>query len=76
MIKAIAYYNVNMATNIEILGDDGGERIYYRINDGKKHFSKVYYNQKGEPFFIDRAFTNSRIYLDECIKTSFLEAYI
>ena len=72
MKKAIAYYNINMATNLEILDtDDGGERIFYRINDGDQHFSKIYYNQKGDPFFIDRVFTGSRIYLDDCIKTSF-----
>ena len=71
MEKAIAYYNVNMVTNVEILDIEGGERVYYRINnDGKKRFSKVYYNQKGEPFFIERAFTNSRVYLSECLRTS------
>ena len=75
MTKAIAYYNINMATNLEILDTDG-ERIFYRVNDGDQHFSKIYYNQKGEPFFIDRVFTGSRIYLDECLKISFLEAHI
>lgn len=71
MEKAIAYYNVNMATNVEILNIEGGERVKYRINDdGKKRFSKVHYNQKGEPYFIERAFTNSRVYLNECLRTN------
>ena len=71
MEKAIAYYNVNMATNVEILDIEGGERVHYRINnDGKKRFSKVHYNQKGEPYFIERAFTNSRVYLNECLRTN------
>ena len=71
MEKAIAYYNVNMATNVEILNIEGGERVQYRINDdGKKRFSKVHYNQKGEPYFIERAFTNSRVYLNECLRTN------
>ena len=71
MEKAIAYYNVNLATNVEILDIEGGERVHYRINnDGKKRFSKVHYNQKGEPYFIERAFTNSRVYLNECLRTN------
>lgn len=71
MTKAIAYYNVNLATNVEILDIEGGERVRYRINnDGKKRFSKVDYNQKGEPYFIERAFTNSRVYLSECLRTN------
>ena len=71
MTKAIAYYNVNLATNVEILDIEGGERVHYRINnDGKKRFSKVHYNQKGEPYFIERAFTNSRVYLNECLRTN------
>ena len=71
MEKAIAYYNVNLATNVEILDIDGGERVYYRINNyGKKRLSKVDYNQKGEPFFIERAYTKSRIYLSACLRTN------
>ena len=69
MEKAIAYYNINLDKNVEIINVEDGERVYYRINnDGKKHFSKVHYNQKGEPFFIERAFTNSRVYLSECLR--------
>ena len=71
MTNAIAYYNVNLATNVEILDIEGGERVNYRINeDGKQHASKVYYNLKGEPYFIERAFTNSRVYLSECLRTN------
>ena len=71
MTNAIAYYNVNLGTNVEILDIEGGERVNYRINeDGKKHASKVYYNLQGEPYFIERAFTNSRVYLSECLRTN------
>lgn len=70
MEKAIAYYNVNLLTNVEILNIEHGERVRYRINQDKPRVSKVYYNQKGEPFFIERAFTNSRVYLSECLRTS------
>ena len=70
MTKAIAYYNINMATNLEILDIDQGDRVHYRVNKDKPRYSKVYYTQKGEPFFIDRAFTNSRIHLSECLRTN------
>jgi len=69
MKKVIAYYGLSAFVSINIL-DILDERVYYRINDGKKHFSKVYYNNAGEPYFIDRVQTNSRVYLSECLRTN------
>ena len=69
MEKVIAYYGLSAFVSINIL-DILDERVYYRINDGKKHFSKVYYNNSGEPYFVDRVKTNSRIYLSECLRTN------
>ena len=74
--EAIGIYGLSNVSVIEVLEiDEVEERVYYCLRNGERGklaFSKIYYNQKGDPYFMNRVFggSGSRIYLNECLRTN------
>lgn len=71
--EAIAIYGLTNTAAIEILNIDD-ETVYYCLNSGERGTickSKLYYNNDGSTYFINRLFEDqSRIRLDECMRTN------
>ena len=75
--NVIACYSYTAFTGLEILAIENGfdDFIIYRYCDStentyKPHKSKIRYNVKGEPYFINYL-DNRRIYLNDCYRIAY-----
>ena len=76
-LEVVAIYGLTNSAAIEVIridddnDDEDEDRVYYDLATGTGwhpvRSSRIYFNKKGEPFFI--AGKLGRVYLSECIRT-------